>query len=446
MIVERQKLMRRLAAVTVDARQYELQEAKQGGKTLLVRDGAAQSYLHSKYNPRRSAEQFAKEVYTEAMAEAPTIVLYGLGLGYHVQALTELLADWQKLYVFEASLVVAKLAMADAELVQTLERDNIIFYCSDDFSAFVRAMDEALKAADDQLEIYMPSLKTVPTEMERLKDVLTEYKAAKNMLPYHETMMKENEKENAAAGYRDGIELLRGAYRGMPVIVVSAGASLDENIGQLKEVQNRALIVAVTRAAGRLAEEGIQPDYYVATDAAPWLRRHLNFDTMRAPLFLLSTADRAAADYPGEKLIVFEKTAAPERENTVETGGSVATCALSICTLLGAAPVIMMGQDLCFVGEKTHAGVSWARHIETKSGRKVRGTDGQQYPTTGSLHIYLKWIERFIARNKGTQFFNATARGAQIEGAPHILLVDFFAEAVDISNEKESIKRDKNLL
>ena len=75
---------------------FEMERSKTGYVTLRYNG----KYIHSKYNPVKEAEQFANNNYN-VIENNSTVVVYGLGLGYHILALNKLLKKKCNLYVFE---------------------------------------------------------------------------------------------------------------------------------------------------------------------------------------------------------------------------------------------------------------------------------------------------------------------------------------------------------
>ena len=59
---------------------------------------------------------------------------------------------------------------------------------------------------------------------------------------------------------------LRDKFRGVPAICVSAGPSLDEAIGELKQINHHALIIACDSAVNALVNSGITPHVVVTVD------------------------------------------------------------------------------------------------------------------------------------------------------------------------------------
>ncbi len=84
-----------------------------------------------------------------------------------------------------------------------------------------------------------------------------------------------NYKENKSKGRFDRLStkplayLYRNAYyHKVPVVLLCAGPSLDDNIGQLKEYQNNAIIVCVDMALYAVQQAGITPDFVVSVDSS----------------------------------------------------------------------------------------------------------------------------------------------------------------------------------
>ena len=233
-------------------------------------------------------------------------------------------------------------------------------------------------------------------------------------------------------------------YANIPALIVSAGPSLDKNIHLIKNFNG--IILTGGRSLSAVLEQGVKPDYLVSIDASP-----ISFDTLK---------DNKTNDIPLIAALqvnpqIVENNQAPQYFfNSPEISkellgidlpllplaGSVATLCLSTAHYMGCNPIIFIGQDMAFTGQKLHAG-SCTIDNELDSVDKYRGTRlikeyyGGQVLSRLDYIGFLRWFEEFIAYYKDAKYINATEGGAYIEGAEHIS----FEEAIKTYSPKDKV-------
>ena len=99
-------------------------------------------FLHSKYNPVREAEKFAKAKWENNKV----VLLYGFAFGYHIEAILELLLEDQELYIFEMNLDVFKSALEARDLTKILSHPRIHLIISDDPKELALRLSQLLKS------------------------------------------------------------------------------------------------------------------------------------------------------------------------------------------------------------------------------------------------------------------------------------------------------------
>jgi hypothetical protein len=109
----------------------------------------------------------------------------------------------------------------------------------------------------------------------------------------------------------------------------------------------------------------------------------------------------------------------------LNSGGSVATGAFSVCETLGFKRIILVGQDLAYSGNSTHAG---GKNVDASgSGNYIELVDdiyGNKIKTRYDWYIYIKWFEDAIALFHGDEVIDATEGGAKIKGTTILNLKD----------------------
>lgn len=109
---------------------------------------------------------------------------------------------------------------------------------------------------------------------------------------------------------------------------------------------------------------------------------------------------------------------------TYQTGGSVTTLALDVALRFGADKIILIGVDLAYTDNRSHASGMGYEIKEGKEYRMVTSTDGRQIKTSRNLDIYRKWIEHRIVE-ENIPILN-TGRGAQIAGTQTVVIQELY--------------------
>lgn len=417
MIINEYNTMVRLKNSIIDKEIYQIEKHREQ-TTVKINEPQTSYYLHSKYSPKKQAKRFVEDKYTTNK----NLVVYGLGLGYHIEALIEMLKPNQTLHIIECNFAIAKIAFEYTSIKNKLKKENIYCYIEDNLHTLSSIFNNIAELEDINLIVYEPSMKTIPKNLEPIKDILQNQIIERKSYSVFEEQLKRNYEINIKQNYTNGVRVLRSQFNNIPCIIVSAGPSLHQNIEKLKEAVGKALIITVGRSFKLLNEKGIVPDIIMETDCQSVIMTHfMDVEINEIPLLFLSTANNSLNYIEGDKLILYEKSFCPtkELEYTLETGGSVATTALSLAIEMGCNPITFIGQDLCYTGSKSHHD-STKEVLKRKTGKYVKGIDGTQYYTTPSLYKFLRWMEEKISRHSNITFLNGTAKGAAIKGTKNI--------------------------
>ncbi len=398
-------------------------------------------FLHSKYNPVREAEKFAKAKWENNKV----VLLYGFAFGYHIEAILELLLEDQELYIFEMNLDVFKSALEARDLTKILSHPRIHLIILDDPKELALRLSQLLKEHEN-LIIYPASLKTIPQKGDNIRFILEDWDIKKTEPDEWKERVTRNYEKNLRLNCPNVGELY-GNYKGLPFIIVSAGPSLEKNMNLLKHLEGRAFIFAVGRVLKTLLLEDIEPDMFCIIDPQyePTYSQISGYEDLNIPLVF---HDGAAADtiakYMGPKYIASDKKEHIKNANHImDLGGSVATCVMDLSIRLGGNPIVFVGQDLAFTKGQSHAYGSIV-NIDV-SRRKVKGQNGEFLDTSLGLLSFKHWIENKIKDNPHIEFINATEGGAFIEGCKHMTLQNFIDNYINYSNSFDKRLRKRRL-
>ena len=157
---------------------------------------------------------------------------------------------------------------------------------------------------------------------------------------------------------------LRNQLVGVPAFIVGAGPSLGKNAELIREATAKGVVFATNSSGRVLAKHGIEPQIFCcieSVDVSP-LVGSVPFVDRSIRAFSLSAHPRTFRTGKGPLFPVWEGI--PELCEPLErlTGlpglavsGSVSTLAFSLAYAFGCSPIVLVGQDLAYTGNRTHA-------------------------------------------------------------------------------------------
>ncbi|AZT91658.1 DUF115 domain-containing protein [Caldicellulosiruptor changbaiensis] len=394
-----------------------VEKAKNGDLTLKYYDGSNFYYIHSNYNPRKEAEKFIAQ---NIVNNIEYYIVFGFGLGYHVVELLKY-EFVKNVFIFEFNNEIFLNALKSIKIASILEDDRVRFFLIESIEFFNRCLQNILNSIpiDNYKIIYHePLIKSIPPKMKKIKDLLLEFKILDSAFNNNENyyILKDNF-ENNILTYDKPINELFNCYRNVPAIIIAAGPSLEENIERIRKLRSDVIIIVVSRVSKYLLQNRIIPDYIVVSDPFPIVQEHLTniSSKVNIPLIALSTAYKGVInEWSSTKYLAFQKNFNLAEEyakgnslETLEVGGSVSTLAVEVAIKFGCNPIIFVGLDLAFTGNKVHAFEGSVIHdynylIETTNYL------GEKIYTNHSLNIFKRWIERKIENNKHITFINTS--------------------------------------
>lgn len=414
-------------------REMWTEQTNSGAKTLAAKDEKGIFYFHSNVDPYYEAWQFANWYYRP---EEKKYVVYGLGLGYHIEALMNL-DESIHVRVFEQDINVIYYFMRSRIQNKILSNPHIEITYDPELKNFADALQENVVVV-----MHHPSLRHIKQKnvRERMGYMFIRDSGIRNLY----NLMVSNFRENVVYCTHN-VDELHNQFQGKRAVIVAAGPSLDRNIDALKQKPSDVLIVSTGTVFHKLLQCGIGVDYVIVSDAQPSIRKQFQQDFDRdIPVLILSTASKCVAtEYAGDKYIIYQKdyplsenTARVKKTNMYETGGSVSTTALDVCLRLGCRSVAYIGLDLAYTDGKGHT--TGTAGVETMDTSDMRMVPGYELTSAGigykkidvevaSSHLfdmYRQWIEDRVSRTE-TPVFDATEGGSVIEGLEIITLKQY---------------------
>lgn len=245
------------------------------------------------------------------------------------------------------------------------------------------------------------------------------------------------------------INTFKDIYKDMTAVVVSAGPSLSKNIKQLKEFQDKFIIITGGRTLKVLTDIGIQADFLCVIDPD-----EPAFDVMKdsmdseVPLVYSEfTNSKVVKTYKGSKVFFTDVGAADASRDFFETdvdnifeGGSVAHVCAGLAAYIGCKNIIFIGQDFAYTGDMTHDINAGGKN---NLGKFFYTEDiyGGKVKTDNTLYFYKKSMEEFIDSRSDINFINCTEGGANIKGTRIMKLKDALNE-MGVQNKNRSKVND----
>ncbi|NOH16449.1 motility associated factor glycosyltransferase family protein [Clostridium cochlearium] len=372
-------------------------------------------FVYSRFYPVKDAEKFI-ESNEELILNKKYIVMYGLGFGYHAKEILKRIPLDSKVFLFDLDMELYDIANK-YNLLEDIKKDSKVKIILGNSKNFYKEFTDKISLVEDII-VYDPLLRVLENKYNDFKEAIKSYKIAKINLERFEPIMKENEEINIKNNYNTVGKFFKGfKLENKPIVIASAGPSLEKDLNTMKEKRDYIKIFAVGRALDILIKNGIKPDILTILDAGQSVYNQIKgYENLEIALCFLSTGSRWAVEaYRGPKYMFFNKECSFNKENiVVQTGKTVAIPTIDLAIKAGAKKIILCGQDMAFVNNKFHAGDN--NNIEQNGSYKnVLGVEGNYLNTTSGMLEFKKGIERLIENNKNIEFINSS-KGARIKG------------------------------
>lgn len=285
---------------------------------------------------------------------------------------------------------------------------------------------------------------------------------------------------------RPSFSHLAKIVREMPLVIISPGPSLDKNIKYLKNIKDRAILIAPAQSILALQRENIFPDIVMVSDPNDLLYLFDGYDMSSVHAVLLGVACQPELFYRYKnKIISFNVNGAIDSwvsdmvqdDSPKGACGSVSTMAFLLGGILRCDPIILVGQDLSFEGERQYStgaadgdvtvafddskktfsyitgNPEFKKLINEMLGNNYKGVIstlpgyyGGTVTTKPDYAMFHAEFERIAAAtkefDKPLRLFNCTEGGAFIDGFDHIPL----RKAIDELEEQGAPVIDKKIL
>ena len=431
------------------------------GRTILkIKKEDKICYLNGKRNTVAAAEMWVKTL-GELQRNAPILIM-GLGNSTYLEELMKKTENRVCIIVYEPSIQIFFKFLETVDIASWMEKQLIIFWVNGLKGMDTKHMRGILqRVLKYEMLVYMkhfilPNYEVLfPEEavefMKMCRDIALRELSDYNTKYKFSGLMVKNLFSNArylCRAYKT-TQLPDVIPRDIPGIVVAAGPTLNKNIQEMKKAKGKAFIIAVDTAIKPLLKNGIIPDMFAIVDAMKPLDLVKMEEAKEIPLVTTLNASPEILDYhKGMKFFynegyqfaesVFLRTG--QKIGKVSNGGSVATSAFSLLYKIGISTIILVGQDLAYTNNKSHADGTFQEIMKEENTSRfmmVEGNFEDKVPTRPDFKLFLDWYNMYIEGCKGYRgnfrVINATEGGAKIQNTEIMTL----REAIDRECTKE---------
>lgn len=408
--------------------------ARDGDLCLVVTKGTDRVRMNSNYHPAEEASRWAD---AQAATEGRMLYyLFGLGNGICLKQLLAKLSPEEQVMVWEPEPAVFYHVLQQYDLQQPLADERVTVFVEglneQDVYAWLDRKIHWSNAGRQKLLVHPQYDRVFALRLKAFQQLISNNNIRvytnRNTEMFFGRSIARNTAINMrfAAGAGLASELAGKFPAQLPAIVISAGPSLDKNIEELRRAKGKAFLLATDTALRALLAHDILPDAAVILDADKPVSYFAEPRSHQIPLFAKVQARAEILQLQTAPILWFDSHEYLNRFyrgisreiRDYHAGASVATGAFSICAALGFHRIILVGQDLAYAGEITHAGGEISSILaEEEDVRYVESVDGGTVKTRHDWYQYLLWFERVIREVAGEiEVIDATEGGARIHG------------------------------
>lgn len=425
-----------LDTITRDTENYQLTYARNKLPNLYI-GGEVSSYLYSQYDPAHEAKRWTEWVMDKG-ERTPNLIMFGFGLGYHVQAYAEAYPE-HNIYVYEPDeqvLLAAMMAIDFRAFFENMKvKEIIVGRTKADRDKFFYRFLRYLKAGADTLSlpIYDRIKKEEMAEFfSEAKVSIINYDSAYLLYENFGLQWITNYMYNFAKTMKSpSIVGLQGKFEGIPAVVVGAGPSLEADIECLRELKKHALIIAAGSTVQSLFYYGIEPHLIVCIDGTEDNNnafKNLNFE--HVPFLFSPMVYHQILEKPIENLMhtVYNSDITikyllelDESYPYMAPTDSVTGTAIQAAIYMGCQEIVFTGQDFSYPGASiyapgaVHFSQEYSDDVIAKATQFVENVRGTTNRTNAGMQITLTAIQDLLAQYPQVRFTNATQMGAKIK-------------------------------
>lgn len=420
------------SASSIELEHIESIETKDGNLAVHIRYQSRGYRLNSSYRPIEEAKRWAEQF---KLTDVNTIInMFGFGNGVFARELLNKMNEKDLLLIYEPCYCIFNHILMNYDISDILLDKRVFIFINDinqdDFRRVSNALTD-ISNINSQIQCIYPNYNEIFAKeciefFKDLKDSFTTVTINTNtLISFNETDIINTFKNMEYIKESSSIHELRNAIPAdVPAILVAAGPSVEENINILKKAKGRAVIFAVDRILDYLLDSGVVPDFVLTIDGKKGVEYFTKKSNVTIPLITYYEANYDILKiHQGMKVfcthnIFIQKiySFANHVPPNVIPSGSVALVGFTACAELGFKRVILVGQDLAYDSEKSHAG----NINEISDGNRdvyIDGINGKKVKSRYDWREFVTRYEDLMYEYSDVEVIDAKKKGAKIKGA-----------------------------
>lgn len=407
-------------------------------------------FVHDSKDPIQEANQWVKDIIPN---ENTVFVVFGFGLGYHIEALYQKCSgtDNINIVVVEPCKDIFNKALRMRDLSTLLGNPNFHMISASTEGSLMQQLESVLPidlVINNSISLLLKesltnNISVYGNYAGKIKEHLINAEVNRNTLIAFSSIWTNNAFENLDSVLESRpIVNLYNKFTDIPVIIVAAGPSLDKNIHLLPKAKGKAVIIAVGTSFKSVCQQGIEPDFVFSIDGTepqiemfqdihfsePWLC-YVPIVYPEVP----SLFSKKFLAHTGVSLSWLTKLTGEVGE--LEGGPSVANYAFEFANKIGGNPIVFLGQDLALSDNRTHATNTIHENnvvVDTTGLVEVEGIDGNKVLTRRDFHAMLSLFQLKIEQlSDNVKIIDATEGGARILGTEVMRFSDVIENYLD---------------
>lgn len=425
----------------------ELLDSKKGMPILKV-DGY---YLHSKYDPETEANRIVDMAFKEGYIH----ILFGFGLGYVAKKLFERSNHESKVILIDPLYNSIKgieginFPNNNFEIITTTNTVELI----NEISSEINNLDIEINVicSPNYDKLCAQEYKNILEIVNKVQNMNIVLKNTGNQFAYDWTQNFYHNLCHVCKG--DNLAVLEKKYE-CPVIIVSGGPSLTKQLPILDSIKENCIILAAGSTINSLVNYGVEPHYVISIDGGRANYDHFkSLNTRNSKLiYAMISHHKIQDEFKNEKYAFISAGEYESAEKLtkdykivlpfINGGASVANFALSIAQYISTGPIALIGQDLAYTNNKSHAENNKfykeisKEDIKNRGMFEVEGYNGQKVLTDFAFFTMKSQFETLITFvEDGRKIYNCTEGGVKLVGYSEIPFQQFVNKYIDKGKE-----------
>lgn len=411
--------------------------------------------LHDAHGAQDEANQWVKTLPLQA---AEWIVVFGVGLGWHLEAFLPWLSEnsARHLVVLEDDLSVTARFLASERAQQITQHPQITFSFYEEGEeglTLVKKLAWALHKRTYYFTVLPAYQCNRPKRCKSLQELLSVKVADVHMVLdeycsygiscFHNLWNSYFKRWGSALSQNSFI----GQFKGKSALVIGAGPSLEAQMHTIKNLSDKLLIVAGGSSLPACAGAGLEPHIAAGVDPnPPQYMRLRQAETIACPFFFSGRMlDEAVEQVQGPLIYCrveegFGLAQWLEKQVGItgprfDAGHGVVNLLIELAYHLGCRRIGLVGIDLCYNDKKLYPeSIASALGkdesvdiVDTTLLLEAEGVNGTVL-TEPKWLVEAAWISQFKARHPRLEIVNLSPNGLKIEGVPQGSLESFAAD------------------